>query len=152
MESKKEKVTILTREELDRVLIGEMVEYVTDASKDYLTSKELDKILEDANKKILLNIMLRDGGFEINDFDTTKKTRNYVRHLKSIVVSKYNKNHTGNKSINIILGSKLTYKYVREAIDLKENGFSEYIDKIVTHVEGSILEDNILIDKTELVI
>jgi len=143
MESKREKVVFL------KALNGE--EYIVDASKEYLTSKELDKILEDANKKILLNIMLRDGGFEINDFNTIEKTRNYVGHLKNIIVNKYNKNNTGNKSINIILGSKLTYKYVREAIDLKENGFSEYIDKIVTHVEGNILEDNI-IDKSELAI
>lgn len=93
-------------------------------------SKNSEEVLDG----ILLKVILKDGGFEVNEFNLETKMREYLKTLKSTLKLK-SKSLNKNKTVVITLGSNLTYKALLAGINLTENGFDKYIGKIEASVD-----------------
>lgn len=82
---------------------------------------------------VKLVIELRDGGFEVNEFDIERKISNYLNHLHTVLDRK--KNSLGdNKSVNIAIGNMLTYRAVLAGLEVEKNGFKKLISEVHTFV------------------
>lgn len=99
---------------------------VSKKSEEEMDEQEIDGIL--------LKVILKDGGFEVNEFNLETKMREYLKTLKSTLKLK-SKSFKKNKTVVITLGSNLTYKALLAGINLTENGFDKYIGKIEASVD-----------------
>ena len=97
-------------------------------------NNDVSKNSEEVLDGILLKVILKDGGFEVNEFNLETKMREYLKTLKSTLKLK-SKSLNKNKTVVITLGSNLTYKALLAGINLTENGFDEYIGKIEASVD-----------------
>lgn len=95
---------------------------------------DVSKNSEEVLDSILLKVILKDGGFEVNEFNLETKMREYLKTLKSTLKLK-SKSLNKNKTVVITLGSNLTYKALLAGINLTENGFDKYIGKIEASVD-----------------
>lgn len=97
-------------------------------------NNDVSKNSEEVVDGILLKVILRDGGFEVNEFNLETKMREYLKTLKSTLKLK-SKSLNKNKTVVVTLGSNLTYKALLAGINLTENGFDKYIGKIEASVD-----------------
>lgn len=109
-----------TEEEIERI--------VQDAENgNFITDDEFDQILED--RKVELEIVLKDGGYELNEFNLEEKIVPYLKHLKEVCIQKHERPIGSNKKISIQIGNMLTFEAVTAGLDLAENDFFMYVKK-----------------------
>lgn len=96
-------------------------------NRNFITDDELNQILED--RKVELEIVLKDGGYELNEFNLEEKIIPYLKHLKEVCIQKYERPANSNKKISIQIGNMLTFEAITAGLDLPENDFFMYIKK-----------------------
>ncbi len=117
-----------TEEEIERI--------VQDAeNENFITDDELDQILED--RKVELEIVLKDGGYELNEFNLEERIIPYLKHLKEVCIQKHERPIGSNKKISIQIGNMLTFEAVTAGLDLPENDFLMYVKKRTVSVVSS---------------
>ena len=82
---------------------------------------------------VKLVIDLRDGGFEVNEFNIEKKVSAYLNHLH-VALEKKNNSIGNDKSVNIAIGSMLTYRAILAGLEVEKNGFKKLISEVNTFV------------------
>lgn len=102
---------------------------------NFITDDEFDQILED--RKVELEIVLKDGGYELNEFNLEEKIVPYLKHLKEVCIQKHEKPIGNNKKISIQVGNMLTFEAITAGLDLPENDFFMYVKKRTVSVVSS---------------
>ena len=102
---------------------------------NFITDDELDQILED--RKVELEIVLKDGGYELNEFNLEERIIPYLKHLKEVCIQKHERPIGSNKKISIQIGNMLTFEAVTAGLDLPENDFFMYVKKRTVSVVSS---------------
>ena len=102
---------------------------------NFIADDEFDQILED--RKVELEIVLKDGGYELNEFNLEDKIIPYLKHLKEVCIQKYERPIGSNKKISIQIGNMLTFEAITAGLDLPENDFFMYVKKRTVSVVSS---------------
>lgn len=104
-------------------------------NENFITDDEFDQILED--RKVELEIVLKDGGYELNEFNLEEKIIPYLKYLREVCIQKYERPIGNNKKISIQVGNILTFEAITAGLDLPENDFFMYVKKRTVSVIGS---------------
>jgi hypothetical protein len=104
-------------------------------NENFITDDEFDQILED--RKVELEIVLKDGGYELNEFNLEEKIVPYLKHLKEVCIQKHERPIGSNKKISIQVGNMLTFEAITAGLDLPENDFFMYVKKRTVSVVSS---------------
>lgn len=92
---------------------------------------------------VKLVIELRDGGFEVNEFNIENKIKNYLSHLYT-VIERRSRVESNQKQVNIVLGNMLTYNAVIAGLEVEKNGFKKLISEIQTFtIVDKDIKDNL---------
>lgn len=104
-------------------------------NENFITDDDFDQVLED--RKVELEIVLKDGGYELNEFNLEEKIVPYLKHLKEVCIQKYERPMGSNKKISIQVGNMLAFEAITAGLDLPENDFFMYVKKRTVSVVGN---------------